>query len=43
MYGKGGGGEGKWPINGLSGPKADRAGDTAPLVLLRSLEDIEEE
>jgi len=38
-----GGGEGKWLIDGSSGPKADREGDTTPLVLLRSLEDIEEE
>ena len=43
MYG-GGGAEGKWlldGLDGLTGPKADRAGDTAPLVLLRSSEDIE--
>jgi hypothetical protein len=42
MYG-GGGAEGKWLLDGLTGPKADRAGDTAPLVLLRSSEDIETE
>jgi len=38
-----GGGEGKWLIDGSSGPKADREGDTTPLVLLRSSEDIDVE